>query len=111
MSNNTITKKDMAERISRHCDVSPSESLKMFQFVLDEISAALVRGDRMEFRDFGVFETIRRRPRMALNPKTLVKVPVAERVVVRFKPGRLLKQEVAAVFKAKQATKEAGKKQ
>jgi nucleoid DNA-binding protein len=109
MSKNTITKKEMAERIARHCGVSPAESLKMFQFVLDEVSGALIRGDRMEFRDFGVFETIRRRPRMALNPKTLVKVPVAERVVVRFKPGRLLKQEVAAVFKTKLAAKDAGK--
>ncbi|MEC7130200.1 MAG: HU family DNA-binding protein, partial [Planctomycetota bacterium] len=51
----------------------------------------LADGNRLEFRDFGVFEVKHRAARIAQNPKTLEPVPVPERSAIRFKAGRLMK--------------------
>ena len=61
---------------------------------LDEIIAELGKGGRLEFRDFGVFETRTRAARIAQNPKTLTKVQVPAKRMVKFKPGRLMRQKL-----------------
>ena len=91
----TLTKRDLAERLSEvHPHLNQMQALAVIQTLLDEIVTELSKGNRIEFRDFGVFDVVRRKPRTALNPKTLEKVLVAERMVVKFKPGRLLKAQV-----------------
>ena len=66
----------------------------MVQQFFDAIISELAKGSRLEFRDFGVFETRTTPARTAQNPKTLerVEVPAKRRVV--FKPGRLMKEGV-----------------
>jgi len=64
------------------------------QYFLDEIIAELGKGGRLEFRDFGVFETRMRAARIAQNPKTITKVQVPANRTVKFKPGRLMKQRL-----------------
>ena len=61
---------------------------------LDEIIQELARGSRLEFRDFGVFEVKERQPRQAQNPRTLEKVAVPARRVVKFKVGRRMRRLV-----------------
>lgn len=94
MSDHTTTKRDLAERIGNRHGLGQVQTLAIIQEFLDEVAQELIAGKRLEFRDFGVFETVRRKARTALNPKTLEKVPVPERVVVKFKPGRMLKVQV-----------------
>jgi DNA-binding protein HU-beta/integration host factor subunit beta len=65
------------------------------QQFLDEIVNELGKGNRLEFRDFGVFETKLRKARKAQNPKTLAPVDVPEKRTVKFKVGRLMKQKLA----------------
>ena len=60
----------------------------------DEVVAELGKGNRLEFRDFGVFETKLRKARKAQNPKTLEPVEVPEKRTVKFKVGRLMKQRL-----------------
>ena len=48
-------------------------------------------GNRLEFRDFGVFETKERAARIAQNPKTLQRVHVPPKRTVKFKVGRMMK--------------------
>lgn len=93
-SNTTITKREIAERIADRLNLGQIQALSVIQAFLDEIVVELSAGNRLEFRDFGVFETVTRKARTALNPKTLEKVPVRRRRVVKFKVGRLLKQKV-----------------
>ena len=50
------------------------------------------KGNRLEFRDFGVFEVRIRGPRQAQNPKTLAPVMVEERRTVKFKVGRKMRE-------------------
>lgn len=67
---------------------------RTIQSFLDHVIQQLSEGNRIEFRDFGVFEIRDRRPRMAQNPKTLERVPVPGKKIIKFKSGRLMKQAV-----------------
>ena len=94
MARDTIAKRTIAERIAERLGLGQVQTLQVVQAFLDEVVEELGKGNRLEFRDFGVFETVTRKARTALNPKTLSKVPVPSRVVVKFKVGRLLKEQV-----------------
>jgi nucleoid DNA-binding protein len=90
----TIVKKDLADRIASTYLLPQSVANGVVQSILDEIVKELVLGNRCEFRDFGIFETQARKGRPGLNPKTLERVAVVPRTVVRFKAGRALKAMV-----------------
>jgi nucleoid DNA-binding protein len=62
----------------------------VIQDLLDEISSELARNNRLEFRDFGVFEPRTRQARTAQNPKTLEKVQVPAKRTAKFKVGRMI---------------------
>ncbi len=62
--------------------------------VLEEISAALSRGDRVELRGFGAFSVKRRGPRVGRNPRTGESVSVAEKSVPYFKTGKELRERL-----------------
>ena len=56
--------------------------------------AELSNNNRLEFRDFGVFETRTRIARVAQNPKTLERVKVPSKRTVKFKMGRMMKDKL-----------------
>ncbi len=62
--------------------------------ILEEISAALSRGDRVELRGFGAFSVKRRGPRVGRNPRTGESVNVAEKCVPYFKTGKELRERL-----------------
>ncbi|MHC4508140.1 MAG: HU family DNA-binding protein, partial [Planctomycetota bacterium] len=64
------------------------------QSFLNEITSELAKGNRLEFRDFGVFEVRKQPAREAHNPKTLEPIDVPAKRVVRFKMGRLMREEL-----------------
>ena len=49
--------------------------------ILDEVSGALERGDRVELRGFGAFSVRERKARLGRNPRTGSSVQVAEKRV------------------------------
>jgi integration host factor subunit beta len=91
----TITKKELIDRIAETSQNRRVLVKKVVQQFLDEIVNELGKGNRLEFRDFGVFETKLRKARRAQNPKTLEPVAVPEKRTVKFKVGRLMKQKLA----------------
>ena len=93
----TITKKELIDRIADATEGRRVQVKKVVQRFLDEIIGELGRGNRLEFRDFGVFETKIRAARKAQNPKTLEPVDVPEKRTVKFKVGRLMKQRLSAL--------------
>jgi integration host factor subunit beta len=93
----TITKKELIDRIADATGQRRVQVKKVVQQFLDEIIGELGQGNRLEFRDFGVFETKLRKARRAQNPKTLQPVEVPEKRTVKFKVGRLMKQKLAAM--------------
>ena len=66
----TTTKKEMVERIAASTNQSRIDVKRTIQAFLDEVIEELGRGNRLEFRDFGVFEIRERAARRAQNPKT-----------------------------------------
>ncbi len=93
---NTITKRDLVQRISDSTGQTKVLVRDIIQRFFDEVSDELVRGNRLEFRKFGVFEVRSRPGRIAQNPKTLEKVAVPAKRVVKFKVGNILKKRVEA---------------
>jgi len=87
----TVTKKELVDRIAERSEVTRVTVKKIVQSFLDEMIGELGRGNRLEFRDFGVFETRQRAARTAQNPKTLQRVEVPPKRTVKFKVGRMMK--------------------
>lgn len=92
----TVTKKDLIDRIASSTQCKRAEVKLIVQAFLAEIISELGKGNRLEFRDFGVLETKSRAPRIAQNPKTLQRVDVPAKRTVKFKVGRLLKDRLDA---------------
>jgi len=90
----TVTKKDLIDRIAERTGAKHVLVKKVVQNFLDEIIEELARGNRLEFRDFGVFESRQRAARIAQNPKTLERVHVPAKRTVRFKLGRRMKERL-----------------
>ena len=62
--------------------------------ILDEVSAALERGDRVELRGFGAFSVRERKARLGRNPRTGESVEVAEKKVPFFKMGKGMRERL-----------------
>ncbi len=90
----TVTKKELVDRIAEQAKSKRVVVKKIIQNFLDEIINELAKGSRLEFRDFGVFESKDRAARVAQNPKTLQRVSVPPKRTVKFKVGRMMKAKL-----------------
>ena len=87
----TTTKKELTNKIAHQLGLRQMLVRDVVQTFLDECIDELKRGNRLEFRDFGVFETLSRAARKARNPKTGEVVQVPPKTVVDFKMGKRMK--------------------
>lgn len=92
--NGTTTKKELVNRIASDLGEKKVLVKDVIQRFLDLVIEELAEGHRLEFREFGVFEVRERAARIAQNPRTLDKVPVPAKRVVKFKVGRRMRLEV-----------------
>ena len=91
----TLTKRDLVIRIAEDTGIKQQQVLIVVQKTLDEIAGALARGEKVELRNFGVFEVKVRKARIGRNPNApAADVPIPQRSVVKFKPGKELRVEV-----------------
>src|SRR5438046_9470892 len=91
----TLTKRDLVIRISTETQVPQQQVLDVVQKTLDYIAEALAKGDNVELRNFGVFEVKVRKARIGRNPNApATDVPIPQRTVVKFKPGKEMRNEV-----------------
>jgi len=88
----TVTKKELIDRIAEATGEKRVAVKKVVQGFLDNVIVELGKGNRLEFRDFGVFEVKQRAERMAQNPKTLERVHVPAKRTVKFKAGHMMKK-------------------
>jgi len=98
------TKKDLINRIAESAGYTHVHVKAVVQEFFNEIISGLAKGNRLEFRDFGVFETKTSPARTAQNPKTLEKVEVPARRRVVFKAGRLMREGVNGSRRTKHST-------
>jgi len=92
----TVTKKELVSRIAERTQAKRVLVKRVIQAFLDEIVSELCEDNRLEFRDFGVFETRTRAARTAQNPKTLQRVEVPAKRTVKFKMGRLMRENLCS---------------
>lgn len=91
----TVTKKELVNRIAEQTGVTKVVAKDIIQSFLNAIIDELAAGNRLEFREFGVFESRERAARRAQNPRTLEKVEVPAKRIVKFKVGRLMRKKVS----------------
>lgn len=90
-----MTKRDLVVRIAEETGIIQQDVYAVIQKTLDYIIEALEEGENVEFRNFGVFEVRKRKSRIGRNPnKPENVVTIPERNVVKFKPGRIMKQRI-----------------
>ena len=89
-----MTRNDLAVRFAAQMGIEPEEAVPYVETFMDIILENLGKGDRIEIRDFGVFQIIERNARTARNPRTGVKVHVDNKRTVKFKTGKALLERV-----------------
>lgn len=87
----TITKKELVDRIATKFACKRAMVKRIIGLFLDQLTDELGQGNRIELREFGVFESKIRAARTAQNPKTLERVTVGVRRRIKFKLGRVMK--------------------
>jgi len=101
----TITKRELAIRLTeklagKGIEITQQTISEIVQLLIDEITETLAVGDSVVMRKFGAFEVRELKAKLGRNPKNptaTVKIPA--RAAVKFKPGKELKEKVAATLK------------
>ncbi|HUW37186.1 MAG TPA: integration host factor subunit beta [Rhodocyclaceae bacterium] len=90
-----MTKSDLIAKLAaRFQQLVAKDADFAVKVILDEMTAALSRGDRIEIRGFGSFALNYRPSRVGRNPKSGEKVSVPEKHVPHFKAGKELRERV-----------------
>src|ERR1035437_11708 len=101
----TLTKRDLVLRICDDTDLVQQHVFDIVQRTFDHIIKALAQGEKVELRNFGIFEVRVRKARMGRNPSAPgIEVPIPERSVVKFKAGRKMRLGVRKLTSKPAAT-------
>jgi nucleoid DNA-binding protein len=101
MSTN-LTKREIVLQIFRKTGFPQKQIVDTVQQTLDIIQKALADGRNVELRNFGVLEVQIRKQRIGRNPnKPEAEVVIPQRAVVKFKSGKILKQQLKKIDLAK----------
>jgi len=93
-----MTKRDLVVRIADETGLIQSDVLAVLQKSLDYIIESLEKDENVEFRKFGVFETITRKSCIGRNPnKPEDVVVIPARRVVKFKPGQTMRKRITGI--------------
>lgn len=97
---NTMTKKKLIQSISTEKSVHPNDVRQVIQSFLDKMIDSLAEGERLEFRDFGVFEVVVRKQKIGRNPKNAaVPIVIPARSAVKFTPGKKMRKLIEKLSK------------
>lgn len=100
-----MTKRDLVVRIATETGMNQRDVTQVVQRTLDHILEELGAGRGVELRNFGVFTLKTRKKRIGRNPNEPTnEVEIPERIVVKFKPGKIMKEKVTKL-KPKKAKK------
>jgi len=90
-----MTKRDMVVKIADETKLNQNDVADVVQMTFDHISKELLGLRNIEFRNFGVFEVKIRKSRKGRNPnKPKKEIIIPERLVIKFRPGKTLKDKI-----------------
>ncbi|MHB8432472.1 MAG: HU family DNA-binding protein [Candidatus Tyrphobacter sp.] len=90
----SLTKADLVDTVADEGELSKRQAGQIVDLILDEIKAALKKGDRVALTPFGSFVVRSRKAREGRNPKTGERIKIAARKVPAFVAGKSLKDAV-----------------
>ena len=92
---NSMIKSELVRKIIKtYPELYQRDADLIINTIFNEISEALARGDRVEIRGFGSFNTKEIEARVGRNPKSGQKIPVEEKIKPVFKAGRELRKRI-----------------
>jgi len=95
----TITKRDLVVQISDQTGLTQHQVFDVLQLFLDNITSHLAQNNEVVLRNFGTFEIRVAKAKIGRNPNNPEKdVPIPARAIVKFKPGKELKEKVATLL-------------
>ena len=94
MSTTTVTRADLAEAVYQEVGLSRNDSATLVETVLNEVVAALSRGETVKVSSFGSFSVRQKGRRIGRNPKTGEEVPILPRRVLVFRASHVLKNKI-----------------
>ena len=90
-----MTRSDLVEELAAHFNQLTQRDAELaVKSILDAVSDALSRGQRIEIRGFGSFSVTQRPPRLGRNPRSGESVQIPAKRVPHFKPGKALREDV-----------------
>ena len=90
-SSRTLTRRDLCAAVyACRPGLSRAKARELFDITLDELSEALIRGETVKLRSFGIFKPRSKRQRVGRNPKTGESAVVCARRVLTFHPSPTL---------------------
>ena len=95
----TVTKRDIVTKPSNKTGLNPAEVLNVLETLLDTVTGELAKGNAVVMRNFGSFQVREMKGKVGRNPKNPgqdMKIP--PRAVVKFKPGKQMKERVARIL-------------
>lgn len=91
-----LTKRDIVLKIAEeNPTLTQTQIFNVLQKTLDHITDALSKGQKVEIRNFGVFEVLLRKQKLGRNPKNPgVGIPIPARAAVKFLVGKVMRERV-----------------
>lgn len=90
-----MTKAELIDGVATKCEMTKKLAGCSIDATIEAITAALSKGDGLTLVGFGTFSVVQRAARKGRNPQTGKEIKIKARKVVKFKPGKNLKEEVA----------------
>ncbi len=89
-----MNKADLINKIAEGADLTKTQSTHALNAMIDAVEEALIDGGKVTLVGFGTFSVEYRRERTGRNPRTKAVIPIAAKIVAKFKPGKDLAEAV-----------------
>ncbi|RNC67939.1 MAG: HU family DNA-binding protein [Desulfuromonadales bacterium] len=96
-----MTKAELVDAVAKSAELTKAAADKVVNGVIEAVTAALAKGDKVTLVGFGSFEVSTRQARTGRNPQTGKEIKIAASKVPKFRPGKALKDAVAGPKKKK----------
>ncbi len=91
LARKVLNKADLVDEIRKNADLTKDKAAEALQAVLDAITTALKKRNKVQITGFGTFETRRRKARKGRNPSTMAEIKIPAKTVPHFRPGKALR--------------------
>ena len=95
LEENKMTKTELINAVAAKTGLTKKDSDKAVAAVIEAVTEALVKGDKVALLGFGTFEVRERAARVGINPRTKATIKIAATKAPAFKAGKALKDAVA----------------